>query len=450
MFLNMLYNLKQNNMTRLIIISLLFVSNSLFAQSLIDIYKKGTVKLVPDKEFAQGNNWKKIFPNYYDTNKPMGDKRSIVMFPDGSVVVNYERKDYYAKFDSKGKFIEDFGIINSSGKQLMDNNQPIKGVMGNVFFTGTDNMGKMICCDFTGKHIKTLKLNYGTRDMIPLSNNKIAVVGRAMLEAKFCDFVAIVDYKTNEEKIIWEHFIDENNGVQIKVYSSEEFDKMMNERRRMFSYYYFFNKKERMSFNTMPFSEGSSNSSSPMITFVKKHLIIAIPATGEILTYTIDGKFISKEKIGWSSNEISVDEQKEIQKNAIEKFEETQVPFRTASKEENDKAKEIIIKQMKEDLNNITTPIKIPAFSTIIKDSDENLLFFEIPKENGANKFNVWVYDNGGKFISQSRFECDEYNLSITPSAMVFHNGYIYSLQTLKETTDNPLRLVRFKLTNKE
>lgn len=31
---------------------------------------------------------------------------------------------------------------------------------------------------------------------------------------------------------------------------------------------------------------------------------------------------------------------------------------------------------------------------------------------------------------------------------MVFHDGYIYGLQELKESTDIPLRLVRFKLTN--
>ena len=37
------------------------------AQKLLDIYKKGTVKLVPDMEYAQGNNWDIVFKTYYDT-----------------------------------------------------------------------------------------------------------------------------------------------------------------------------------------------------------------------------------------------------------------------------------------------------------------------------------------------------------------------------------------------
>ena len=103
---------------------------------------------------------------------------------------------------------------------------------------------------------------------------------------------------------------------------------------------------------------------------------------------------------------------------------------------------------MEIDLNKISEPIPLPGFSTIIKDSEGNILFFEYPKEDNANRFNVWVYENGGKFVCQSSFVSDEYNLEINPSKMVFHNGYIYGLQLLKNTNGVPLRLVRFKVTN--
>jgi len=117
-------------------------------------------------------------------------------------------------------------------------------------------------------------------------------------------------------------------------------------------------------------------------------------------------------------------------------------------REENKKMLETMVKQMEADLDKITTPLPIPVFSNIIKDSDGNLLFFEIPEKDGANKFNVWIYQNGGQFICQSSFECDDYDLFIAPSRMVFHNGYIYALQTLKDVEGNPLRLVRFKVSN--
>ena len=111
-------------------------------------------------------------------------------------------------------------------------------------------------------------------------------------------------------------------------------------------------------------------------------------------------------------------------------------------------ARESMIKEMELDLTKISEPIPMPTFSTIIKDSDGNLLFFEYPKEENANKFNVWIYENGGKLVCQSNFVCDEYNLNINPSKMVFYNGYIYGLQLINKTTGVPLRLVRFKVTN--
>ena len=116
------------------------------------------------------------------------------------------------------------------------------------------------------------------------------------------------------------------------------------------------------------------------------------------------------------------------------------------SPEENKLAVESIVKEMESDLGKIKDPIPIPVFSTIIKDSDGNLLFFEYPKKEDANKFNVWIYQNKGRFICQSRFVCDDYNLNINPSKMVFYKGYIYGLQLLKKADGNPLRLVRFKL----
>jgi hypothetical protein len=156
---------------------------SVSAQNLIDVYKKGTVKLVPDTEYGLGNNWDNVFKTYYDTiyNTPMGNRKSLKILPDGSVIVNHTYRNFYSKFSPTGKFEKEFGIINTKGEQFNKINA-IEGIINNnTFFTGLDNMGNMICFDFNGKYIKTLKLNYMTRQMIPLPNNKIAVVGIPIL-----------------------------------------------------------------------------------------------------------------------------------------------------------------------------------------------------------------------------------------------------------------------------
>ena len=421
-------------MKNLIIIILLISVHTMSAQPLSDIYKKGTVKLIPDKEYAQNNDWEKVFETYYDTinGKPTGESKSIILMHDGSLIVNHTNRNFYSMFDPAGKFVKEFGI-NKSGQQ-MKKAKNIQGILNNIFLTEVDNLGNMVCFDFDGNYVKTLTLDYMVRDMISLPDNKIAVAGWAIWSTKTRDFVAIIDYNTNEQKVIWEQFTERTNI-----------------RPSLFYYTYIFKNGGSIGINTIPYTRYFP----PLISYVKNRLVISLSESGEILTYNTNGTLISNDKIGWATKYLSVESQKEIQKRFIEKYKTEKIDpvwltgiDRNSRIEEYQNAIKEIIKQMENDLNKIIDPIPIPAFMTIIKDSDDNLLFFEMPEESGVNKFNVWVYNDTGKFLCQSSFVCDEYNLSITPSKMVFHNGYIYGLQKIKNAAGNPLRLVRFKISN--
>lgn len=420
------------------ITSLALLTISISAQSLLEIYQKGTVKLIPDKEYAQGNDWDKIFESYYDTiktsfnrNVPIGERKSIVMKPDGSLIVNHAYKNYYSLFDANGKFVKEFGIMKN-GKRIEKTNG-IEGVINNNFFTELDNMGNMICMDFDGNYVKTLKLDYMAHDMIPLKNNKFAVVGWVIWKDKFRDFVSIVDYNTNKEKIIWDHF-SENKTTETTPMKTITPAYM----------------HEYMKFNQFDISIIDPREiSHPKIATINDKLIIAFPKTGEFLIYDMDGNLKSKEKVEWKQNIVSVEELREIKQKGIDKYREAELCKNPKiSEEEMKEAKKAVLEKAEERVNKMENDMKLPFFSTIIKDFDNNLLFFEFPKEKGANKFNVWIYKDGGNFVCQSSFVCDDYDLSIMPSKMVFRNGYIYSLQTLKNTDGNPLRLVRFKITN--
>lgn len=405
-----------------------------YAQKLTEIYKKGVVKLVPDKEYALNYNWNKIFNSYYDTlyGKPMGNRKSLKLLPDGSVVVNHAYRNFYTKFSPIGKFEKEFFVKNSNGEPFKKI-KSIEGVINsNTFFTGLDNTGNMICFDLNGNYKKTLKLDYMASQMIPLPNNKIAVVGFAIWNSKFHDFVAIIDYETNQQKIIWEFFT-----VNPELAST----------RKLFNYSYRFKNGGMVGCNTMPFTKESGLTTPPVIASVDNKLIVAIPITGEIRIYDLEGNLVSQNKTEWARNYITVKEQKEIQQKAINEYKSAKNLF-GKNAEESKSARDYIINEMEIDLGKITDPILLPAFSTILKDSDGNLLFFEFAKEENANKFNVWIYENDGKFVCQSSFICDEFNLEINPSKMVFYNGYIYGLQLLKKADGVPLRLVRFKVSS--
>ncbi|MBN2164794.1 MAG: hypothetical protein JW717_00790 [Marinilabiliaceae bacterium] len=415
----------------IIILAITIIQFPLFSQNLISKYKTGTVKLVPDIEYAQDNDWNSIFRSYYDTlyNKPMGMRKSLVVLPDGSLIVNHAYRDYHTKFSPTGKYEKEFTIEKAGHKAIM-------GVINdNTLFTGLDNMGKMTCSDFNGKYKKTLTLNYMTKDIIALNNGKFAVVGWVIWSEKFRTFISIVDYETNKEKVIWEHFDDRE--------ISSDGKKLKN--RPPFNYSIKLNEGGMISCTTMPYSKQTGKGLPPQITTVKNKLIVAIPNTGEILVYDLEGNFKSKSAINWNNNTISVEEQKTIQQKAIDDY-KAYIEKGDKRVQNNLEAYKNMISEMEEDLRKINTPIAKPSFSNIIKDSDGNVLFFEIPEEKDANIFHVWVYNQVGEFPTKCTFICDDYDLNISTNKMVFKDGYIYGLQTLKETNGNPLRLVRFKL----
>jgi hypothetical protein len=375
------------------------------AQKLIDIYKRGTVKLIPDMNYAQGNNWSEIFKGFND--KSYGFQESLIIASDGSLIVNHSHLKYYSRFSSNGKFLKRINIVDDKGS-MIGNSRPIAGSINNTFFTTANASGVIRFFDFNGNMLNKskLSLNYMVDEIIALPNGKLAIVGFTQWTGKNRYFVAIIDHKTKQEKIVCDYFLETTREPKSEP----------------FNYIYQFKKGGIISFTTMPFTNiRGMLVSKPQIASFGGNLIVAMPVNGEIFIYDLNGKLQSQTKVTWPNQQLSVEEQKEIQKKAIEKYKN--INFKIASwvsSEDNEKAKQKIVKEMEADLANISKPISKPYFAHMIKDSDENLLFFEYPKEKNANKFNVWIYKNGGEFICQSSFECDDYELEINPSKMVF------------------------------
>ncbi len=413
--------------TLFIIIATLF-STMLFSQDLLSKYKSGTVKLVPDDTYAQGNDWNTIFRSFHDSitvsrhTVYVGNRQSLIVLPDGSVIVNHAYQRYHTKFSPNGKFEKEFEIERAG-------NKAIDGcINGNILFTGLDNMGKMVCSDLEGNYIKTLTLDYMSKGEIVLSNGNIAILGNAIWKKKQRKFVAIVDYETNEGKIIWDKFTDNLDPKDKETYEYSIIEKDGKKWTRW---------RTANLFNPV-------KSFHPQIATVDDQLFIALPNTGEVLIYSLDGTFVSKKHINWVAGTMSIEEQKAYHNRILEKMKQER-----ANVVENKERYDQLVSKYEANINNINTPLPKPAFSNVIKDSDGNILFFEIPEERGANIFHVWVYNKNGEFDGKCTFVCDDYELNIRNSKMVFHNGYIYGLQCLKESDDVPLRLVRFKLVSK-
>ncbi|MCG8698310.1 MAG: hypothetical protein MI922_09670 [Bacteroidales bacterium] len=399
-----------------------------YSQSLIDKYKSGKVQLVPDKTFAQNNDWKVINHSYKEHDKTIKGihfqtefqgRKSLMKLLSGDILVNQYLRNPVI-FSANGEFKKELNIDKSHRKTI------IAQLDENTLLTEPEKFYKAMIYDLDCNYKKELSLGYSPIKTVSLYDNKLLVLGWEMLSGKPRYFVEIRDVKYNTYKILWEKHQKFDNAPFVYQWKWKRVP-------------------QPAEIITMPYAKGNDKTLLPIILRCKDDLIVAMPKTGEIHFYGDNGQLKHKGNISWQNDSLSVEEQKKIQQKAIEEA-KLRIDNKHPDVMKNIDTYKKVISEMEEDLHNIHQPMAKPAFTNVIKDSDGNLLFFTIPKEKGANRFYVYVYNNNGEFKTECTFVCDEYDLSINSKKMFFDDGFIYSVQKLKDTDTNPYRLVRFEL----
>ena len=417
-----------------------------YSQTLLDTYKNGAVKLVPEANYAQDNDWNQVFRSYYDKmyDTYIGKRKYVTVLSDGSVVVSHSYTDYYTLFDKDGNFVREFSINTGKNKKLT---KPIAGALNDkVLYTKADNLGKIHFVDLQGNIKKIVNIKYSVYDILPLPGDRLLVTG--FVVGKKCrDIVSIVDYNTGDQKVIYSYWWEDGRYTASSTGGEVPFfyrKKLENGSEIMVGYH--------PADAVMPVGLRQS-SIRVRIAIVKQKIVVASPSVNQIITYDLNGVELSRMSIPFGKKEVSVEEQKEILRKQIESTKNNTEPsivpnvsMNVESEEYNKVIKPELVKKMEKDMALITEPVTLPVFTTVIKDSEDNLLFFEIPETKGGNKFNVWVYQDGGNFVCQSSFVCDDYDLVINADRMAFHNGYLYSVQDKKGAKGIPMRLVKFRL----
>ena len=156
---------------------LLFFFFEGYSQNLVEIYKNGAVKLVPETNYAQDNNWNQVFRSYYDKmyDTYIGKRKYVTVLSDGSVVVSHSYKDYYTLFDKDGNFVREFSISTGKNKKLQ---KPIVGALNDkILYTKADNLGKIHFVDLQGNIKKIVTIKYSFYDILPLPGDRLLVTG---------------------------------------------------------------------------------------------------------------------------------------------------------------------------------------------------------------------------------------------------------------------------------
>ncbi len=411
-------------MKKLLILALVFLMNEIHlkSQELIEIYKKGKVNLEEVADYGNKNNWETLFNDYnlVENGSLTGKQKRIVAAADGSVFMSHRSKYEIWKFDKNGNFLKKFGSKGSGAGQF-----PIKpevyGILENKYVFTSDNQGRLMFFDLEGNFVKKLQLAYMPLQIVPLKNLKVAVV--AYTNGK--TIVAIKDFNTGKDKfILSEKYPQDEGKIVINL-----------------------PKGGILSF-TLPFLH-SSSSSYRIAANKNGNLIVASPETGMVAEYSTEGIKLGEFNLNIKPLLITETDINNYYENALKnktKFEEqlkknknyTEADIQNVMTQYNNQINKFKDKEL--------YPEHMPYFSSMVIDSEGNIIVFEYTKEEISNSFKAYTFDNSGKYVCTSSFYTKNFELNFEPYSFAINNGYVYALATKNNCTDICLRLVKFKM----
>ena len=188
-------------MKKVFIVLFLFLFCFSFSYAnLIDIYKKGKIKLVPDPNFGKNTNWDEMFYKGI---------RSIAFASDGSFFVTALGGISHSvyKFDKNGNFIKKFGrkgrgpgdFYHPGDLSILDNKYLVIGEYATA--------RRISVFDLRGKFIRKIKTSCSVYDVLGLGNNKIIIKSKSFLTNSGRNIthinVFIKDLKKGKEKKVF-------------------------------------------------------------------------------------------------------------------------------------------------------------------------------------------------------------------------------------------------------
>lgn len=374
---------------------LILIITLIFASQIVDAQ---TINLVQDKSYAVSNGWTKIFENF----------KKLVVCDDGTAMISHANENRYSLFDENGKFLKDIKIYFEDGKKKPFNLQPVYGKTNGLYFTGNNSQGNIYFFNDNGLIVKELTIDFSAHEMIPMADDKIALSGGTSWTTQWHYFVAILDVNTGKYHIVYSDF--EDNTSPKSDYTI--------------------------------YAKTTINHRIDMVKISDDILAIAVPDDGKLLIYNFIENSLIEKKLDWKPKTLSVEEQKKIQTEVIEKYKK-EFPYWSNNLDPQKLAEfqQEFVQMLENGIDYITEPLTLSWFTSAIKGDGDNILFFEYAEAAGKNKFHTYSVSQS-KTLSQNTFQCADFELSITKNRFVVHNGYVYGVQEVKGSKGE-LRLVR-------
>jgi len=361
---------------------------------LIDMYKKGVIKLTPSPNFGKGTDWENLF---------LDDKKGMVVAPDGSIFVANQSQHNIFIFNPGGKLVKQF---SQHGLGPGDVNMPKKLCIldKRALVVGEDlELRRISIFDLSGKFVKLLRTSHPTFSVTALKNNKIAY--------HYTDYPTD---KTEKKK----SRVNKIHVVVIDAQTGKETNLL----------YIEIPKKVNLSFKKRASLPQGVLHIDPT---QDGNLIVGVSHLPFLKIYSPDGKLVREFKLELKPIPVTDDylkREKEYWNNLIKNHRESKR-----------------IMEFLKDAPEIPHWDYLPLYKDIQVDSEGNILVF---KEFGCfeNCPKVFqAYSPEGKYICETLIDEGNFTFDISPNDynICFTDKGIFALFAIKDSEDDSLRLVK-------
>jgi hypothetical protein len=370
----------------------------------VEIYKKGTIKLIPSPGFGKGTDWESLF---YDIFKDM------VVAEDGSIFVSNNRKHNIFKFNTSGKHI---GTYGRKGEGPGDYYFPgdLSILDGRYLVIGGYSLNRKISIiDFSGKCKRVLKTDHSAAFPIALKENKIAYIHHKYINTRN------ISWPGKSKKTIF--IKDTVSGKEFPVLSRE------------------FVEKNFVMIGRIMYSITDNSETGDL--FINRtldgNLLVGTSNTPDIHIYSPEGKLLHSFRL--QIKPIPVNEE------YLKKFKDF---FMADKRNERPAMNPDLIKKFDKLSYKDYFDSNLPFYRGILVDEEGNILIFKSSDcfENCNEVFQV--YSPEGKYICETTMDKGDFDFKIDRRGknIVFMKKAIYGLFQLKDSEDISLRLVKVDL----
>lgn len=391
-------NWKSTNRVILLICTVI-VNQFLFA-GLLDLYHKGTVKLIASPGFGEKTDWDSVF---YDVNK------RFTIAPDGSIFVSNVQAHNVYKFTPTGELAGTFGrkgegpgdLYHPSDISILDDRYLLIGEYG--------LKRCMSIFDFSGKFVKKIKCKYPAYHPVALKDDRIA-------------YLTLQDETGADRQPVSRHMVILKNissGVEHTLDTIKIEDKSRIK----------VGKNMMMSF--------SNQVGEIMLARTGKgNLLVGASNTPEITIYSPDGKVIRTFRIQISPIKV--------RREYIDRFKKVCINEMKGGKH-NRRLHNALIKKVEQADFSKMFANHLPYYRTITVDEEGNILVFKWSGcvENCQKRFQV--YSSEGEYICETVIDEGhfQFKLGNNSNHIIFTSKGIYGLFELKNSDEISLRIVK-------